>query len=151
LTHRFKPTKLKSMTELPNSERVERGFHRIGVALAIVLGVSTLAIGTTVSIERANLQQERLLSLWCANELTKMEKSPGQSKWDDLLLQAECHYFLWSGTAEELAASRNSGFSYSATLASYLGITVLLTGFVGLVAYFSIAALSWIVRGFMHG
>jgi hypothetical protein len=136
------------MTELPNSERVGRGFHRIGVALAIALGVSTLAIGTMVSIEAANSQQERFLSLRCAEELTKDEETPEQRKLDDILLRWQCHYF---GPAEELAASRNSGFSYSATLSSYLGLTALVTGFVGLVAYYSVAAFSWIVRGFMRG
>lgn len=139
------------MTELPNSERVGRGFHRIGLALAIVLGASTLAIGTLASIEAANSQKERFQTLRCADELTKGEKSPGQSKWDDFLLQARCHYFLWSGTAEELVRSENSGFSFGATLSSYLGLTALVTGFVGLVAYYSVAAFSWIVRGFMRG
>ena len=62
-----------------------------------------------------------------------------------------CGYSFETASREELAASRNNGFNYAVTLASYLGVTALITALVGLLVYYSVAAFSWIVRGFMRG
>jgi len=61
-----------------------------------------------------------------------------------------CGDSFLTATVDEILASQNSGFSYIIGIASYLGLTALVTGLVGLAAYFSIAGFSWIVRGFMR-
>lgn len=64
--------------------------------------------------------------------------------------QLGCGDAVLTASASDVAASRNSGFSYSAALAIPLGVAVLSSGLVALLAYFSVAAVSWIVRGFMR-
>jgi hypothetical protein len=54
------------MGDLSPSMRTKRGFHRIGVGLAAVLGVCTFAIGAFISTHEVNSQQSRSLALRCA-------------------------------------------------------------------------------------
>ncbi|MFZ0422825.1 MAG: hypothetical protein WAL80_08100 [Xanthobacteraceae bacterium] len=141
------------MTELANSARVKRGFHRVGLALSILLGALTLVGGAMFSWDSANSQREQFLARRCiVNEMNK--SSPG-NKWTGEVVEIECHSTFpgWDSAKEleKLKQSVNSGFSYIATLASYLAVTALIASLVGLVAYFSVAAFSWIVRGFMRG
>ena len=170
------------MTELANFARVKRGFHRVGLALSIVLGAFALAGGAIFSWDSAGSQREHFLAMRCAIEkldtkATDTSASPPQitdeHDLDRLALgtvfidpdgkkrtklpavvpigKLGCGYSFETASREELAASRNNGFNYAVTLASYLGVTALITALVGLRVYYSVAAFSWIVRGFMRG
>ncbi|MEX0841911.1 MAG: hypothetical protein WD039_06455, partial [Xanthobacteraceae bacterium] len=82
-----KPTAVSvNMTDISNSMRMNRGFHRIGIVLAIVLATCTLAIGAFVSSEDANSKQRRFSALQCADEKLKakfVETSPSPSQIKD--------------------------------------------------------------------
>jgi hypothetical protein len=139
------------MTDPSIPMRIKRGFHRVGLALAIVLAVCIVAVGAVMSVDAANLQQRRSI---CGDE---KHNSPNPYSKIKAQLEDEragaipCDFF----SDDEIAESRNKGFSYSATLAMYLAETMLIASLVGLAAYFSVAGLvagiSWIVRGFVVG
>ena len=144
------------MNELANSTRVKRGFHRVGLALSIVLGALALVAGAIFSWDSSGSQREQFLARQCVvNAMNKYKPNPDNIYAEDVLnldLRRDCHSSEPSDKGlEEMKQLVNSGFSYTATLASYLGVTALITALVGLLAYYSVAAFSWIVRGFMRG
>jgi len=139
------------MTDPSIPMRVKRGFHRVGIALAVVLGLCTLAIGTMESIDQANFRARKFMVLRCEEEQDKEKESSPGNPWAGLIPPCS----NWEDFSADEIAKWQIGFSYTATLAMYFAETVLIASLVGLAAYFSVAglvaALSWIVRGFMVG
>src|SRR5262249_1526481 len=132
------------MSELSPSMRVKRGFHRIGVALALVLGACTLAIGVIMSVTSADSQQRLFLALRCADQKLAQEDivAFGKSYYGRIPIGKMGGGSFSTASPQEILASRDNSFSYSTSLVSSLGITVLITGLVGLITYFSVAAFS---------
>jgi hypothetical protein len=170
-----------NMTDLSASMRVKRGLHRFGIVLAIVLGTCTLAIEVPISLERVNYQSARFVALRCADEKLEAKAAATRASPPRISDAAEYELIelgslfidpegnvrqkvgsmvpieeLECGSSipasrEEIEASRTSNFGYKRELVSAIAMAALMTLLVGLAAYFSIAAFSWIIRGFMRG
>lgn len=167
------------MVERPNSIRVKRGFHRIGIALALFLGACAAALGVILSVQDRNEQEKYFQALRCAaaklndDEVKQLQRlvplvpsDPSKRRlpkeaWPvempiGLLGCGEFETERMQAYVEEIDAARRSDFSdirdrwgYH-TLARSLGVTALVTGCVAFATYFLVAIFSWIVRGFMH-
>jgi hypothetical protein len=216
------------MVDLSLSMRVRRGFHRMGIFVATMIGLGASAIGIYWALDDIHLQQARYLALRCADKnlekqpqiipsgpwdkyktppkdeltisssgetwpgraVTKMPNNdlpdaPWVKKWDvtlpdgteyevtapadklekDILAAVQTFHTTYGrvdvaklGCGDsfgdgvlfsEILESR-SGFSYSAALASHLGLSFLAAVLLAATSYLLFFALGWIVSGFMR-
>jgi hypothetical protein len=139
------------------SQRVSRGFHRLGLFLAaipLVIGAA-LSIGSGLSeADGAQRQHEKLL---CANRGVQQwdkEILNGHPFWKDTpdetrlqLKDSGCP--SWTGDTVSFAEARNPPeFNWLSTLAEETASPLLLTLFIALLIYGLVTAISWVIGGF---
>jgi hypothetical protein len=68
-----------TMVDQSASLLVKRGLHRVGVALATLLGVSTFALGVIIAIDSVNSQYDYFLALRCADKNLSAKSSESEA------------------------------------------------------------------------
>jgi hypothetical protein len=163
---------------LSPTERVKRGFHRIGIAIATVLAAGTLTMGILISLHEVGAQQSRFSELRCAYnearlgqdfkrnmlppELTAvLTNNPARRILFEALVADEwareipigkigCGRLFSTATVREIMQSGAADFSYSGALIFPLGLTALIASLIAFASYFAVSTASWIARGFMR-
>ena len=148
---------------MSTAQRVSRGFHWLAIFLAavpLIVGVVLSFVVASGRADNARRDHDEQINLVCAQ--TALKSGTVKSMYSNLpsgyladdervdLVQLGCTKLWWKPTVHEIWEAKPPGnFSYTASFLPVLGVGLVITLVVSLIAYGVARAIGWVIGGFV--